>query len=78
MNRTLKNINLIKKICRKLDTLNLHNNKEFKHETLINFVKDRKGHDFKYAVNSSKLKKLRKFKYEKILIQHYQRLFCGI
>ena len=39
-----------------LDKLELHNNKEFKHETLINFVKDRKGHDFKYAVNSSKLK----------------------
>ena len=43
MNRTLKNI--IKKICRKLDK-NLHNNKQFKHETLISFVKDRKGHDF--------------------------------
>ncbi|MDC3184443.1 dTDP-glucose 4,6-dehydratase [Pelagibacteraceae bacterium] len=65
MNRTLKNINLVKKICSKLDTLNLHNKKDFKHETLISFVKDRKGHDFKYSVNSAKLKNLRTFKYEK-------------
>ena len=27
-------------------------------EAIINFVEDRKGHDFRYAINSSKLKKL--------------------
>ena len=64
LNKSVKNIKLVKQICKILDKKIPEN---FKYETLIHYVKDRKGHDFKYAVNSSKLKKLKKFKYLKNL-----------
>ena len=43
----ITNIELTKKIIKKLK----------KSEALINFVKDRKGHDFRYAINNYDLKK---------------------
>lgn len=46
-NNEMSNINLVKLICKELN----------KPESLIRYVEDRKGHDRRYAVDSSKLKK---------------------
>lgn len=46
-NNEMSNINLVKLICKELN----------KPQSLINYVEDRKGHDRRYAVYSSKLKK---------------------
>ena len=45
------NINLVKKICKIFDELTDHQNSQ----DLISFIEDRKGHDFRYAINSSKI-----------------------
>jgi dTDP-glucose 4,6-dehydratase len=45
-NCTVSNIDLVKRVLSKLD----------KKESLIEFVEDRKGHDLKYEINSSKIK----------------------
>ena len=50
----LSNIDLVKKIIE----LFSKNNKFFNYLNLIEFVKDRPGHDFRYALNSNKLKKI--------------------
>ena len=50
----LTNINLIKKI---LDLISKKRNNYKNLLKLIKFVKDRPGHDFKYAINNSKAKK---------------------
>ena len=60
--KTYTNINIAKKIIK-----NLKNNKLFisnfgKFESNIIFVKDRPGHDFRYSVNSAKIKKNLKWK----------------
>jgi dTDP-glucose 4,6-dehydratase len=47
------NIDLVKQICRVLDQMHP---KEHPHESQIQFVEDRKGHDFRYAVDSTKIK----------------------
>ena len=47
------NIDIVKIICKIFDELT--NNKDS--ENLISFVDDRKGHDFRYAINSNKLQK---------------------
>ena len=44
------NINLCKKICNLLDELNPQ---ESSYSSLINFVEDRPGHDFRYGIDSS-------------------------
>ncbi len=43
----MKNIDIVKLICKELD----------KPESLITFVKDRKGHDLRYAIDPSKIQK---------------------
>lgn len=48
----LSNIGLAKKICELMDELRPENKP---YEKLITFVEDRKGHDWRYAVNSAKL-----------------------
>ena len=48
------NIDLIRSLCDEIDFI-LDNNKSS--TELIEFVTDRKGHDFRYAVNSDKLQK---------------------
>ena len=49
------NISVVKKICQVLDKIKpLKNGRTYKSQ--IQFVKDRPGHDFRYAVNSSKIK----------------------
>ena len=48
-----KNIDLIKLIIKITDK---HINKKRSSEILIKFIKDRPGHDLRYAIDSSKLK----------------------
>lgn len=50
-----KNIDLIKVLIKTVD--NLLGREEGASEKLITYVKDRPGHDFRYAIDSSKLKK---------------------
>ncbi len=45
------NIDIVNKICKIFDELTGNHNSQ----GLISFVKDRKGHDFRYAVNSNKI-----------------------
>jgi dTDP-glucose 4,6-dehydratase len=54
-NSERKNIEVVKEICRILDSL-LPNSEFVPHENLIIFVTDRAGHDFRYAINCSKIK----------------------
>ena len=48
------NLDLANYICKILDNKRPHN---YPHSSLIKFVKDRKGHDLRYAINPSKIKK---------------------
>jgi dTDP-glucose 4,6-dehydratase len=62
-NNQVKNIDLVKIICNQLNELVIskpNNLKDFKN--LINFVKDRPGHDKKYILNSKKIKKFLNWK----------------
>ena len=52
-NKNLKNIDLVKKILNISKSMNIKIGKK----TKIKFVKDRPGHDFRYALNSKKIKK---------------------
>lgn len=52
-NNEWKNIDLIKLLCRIMDRK--LNREEGESEKLITFVKDRPGHDLRYAIDSSKL-----------------------
>lgn len=52
-NNEISNLNLTKKICDLYDKMFLLNNSK----KLIKFVKDRQGHDLRYAVDSSKTQK---------------------
>ena len=45
------NLDLAKMICRIFDDLTKNKNSK----DLIKFVEDRKGHDFRYSVNSNKI-----------------------
>ena len=49
----LKNIDLVSKICQILQSLS---NDNFDYSQLIEFVQDRPGHDFRYAIDNFKLK----------------------
>ena len=49
----ITNIVLAKKICKILDLIKPIKNNSY--SSLIRFVKDRKAHDFRYAINSSKI-----------------------
>ncbi len=51
----LKNIELVQKICTILDHIMPHKNNQ-SYSEMISFVEDRKGHDWRYAVNASKAK----------------------
>lgn len=53
-----RNIDVVLQICNILDKLMSPKDKRFKNfSDLIKFVPDRPGHDFRYAIDSSKLKK---------------------
>jgi dTDP-glucose 4,6-dehydratase len=54
-NNEWKNIDIVKTLCRIMD--NKLNQKEGTSEGLITYVKDRAGHDLRYAIDSGKLQK---------------------
>ncbi|AFU36381.1 TPA: dTDP-glucose 4,6-dehydratase [Acinetobacter baumannii] len=51
-----QNIEVVKTICKILDELKPQNNHQ-PYEALITFVKDRPGHDLRYAIDASKIAK---------------------
>lgn len=51
-----QNIEVVKTICNILDELKPQSNGQ-KYETLITFVKDRPGHDLRYAIDAAKIEK---------------------
>ncbi|MDO3658228.1 dTDP-glucose 4,6-dehydratase [Acinetobacter genomosp. 15BJ] len=51
-----QNIEVVKTICKILDQLKPQNNLQ-PYETLITFVKDRPGHDLRYAIDAAKIAK---------------------
>ncbi len=55
-NNEVKNIDIVHKICSIMDELKPRNNSS-SYKSLIEFVDDRPGHDFRYAINSSKAQK---------------------
>jgi len=55
-NSERKNIDVVKSICKIMDEL-LPNSPHVPHEKLITFVTDRAGHDFRYAIDCSKIKR---------------------
>jgi dTDP-glucose 4,6-dehydratase len=55
-NEEHRNIDLVRKICRLVDEL-LPNAAARPHERLISFVEDRPGHDFRYAIDSSRARR---------------------
>ena len=54
-NNEIKNIDIVNTICAKMDQLIPRNNNE-KYEKLITYVADRPGHDFRYAIDASKIR----------------------
>ena len=54
-NNEIKNIDIVKQICGIMDEL-IPRSKGNRYSELIKFVKDRPGHDFRYAIDSSKIK----------------------
>lgn len=55
-NNEQRNIDVVKMICELMNELST-NSKVSKHEELITFVQDRPGHDLRYAIDASKIKK---------------------
>jgi dTDP-glucose 4,6-dehydratase len=54
----MKNIDVVKTICRILDRIAPNKSETInKYEELITFVKDRSGHDFRYAIDAKKILK---------------------
>ena len=53
-NNEIKNIDIVKIICNELNKIKPSPNGDYKQ--LIKFVEDRPGHDFRYAIDSSKIK----------------------
>jgi dTDP-glucose 4,6-dehydratase len=54
-NSERKNIDVVKEICKILDE-KVPNSKFFPHSQLIEYVADRLGHDFRYAIDCNKIK----------------------
>lgn len=54
-NNEIENIAIVETICNILDSKVPRENGE-SYKSLINYVKDRPGHDFRYAIDSSKIK----------------------
>ena len=53
-NNEIKNIDVVKTICSLLDTI-LSKNDGSKYSELITYVTDRPGHDFRYAIDATKI-----------------------
>jgi dTDP-glucose 4,6-dehydratase len=50
-----RNVDVVREICRYLDTVSPRSDGSL-HESLINFVQDRPGHDFRYSINCAQIK----------------------
>ena len=59
-NNEVENIEIVKTICNILDKLRPRKN-NLSYSDLITFVKDRPGHDYRYAIDNSKIKSLLKW-----------------
>ena len=60
-NSEIKNIDVVKTICKKLDKIKpFSNNKSY--INLIEYVEDRPGHDKRYAIDTKKIKKMLNWK----------------
>jgi dTDP-glucose 4,6-dehydratase len=57
----LKNLDIIRKICSLMDEM-VPEPAVIKHESLIEFVKDRPGHDLRYAIDPGKIERELKWK----------------
>ena len=55
-NNEINNIEIVKTICKIMDKLKPREGSK-KYSSLIKYVEDRPGHDFRYAINNSKIKK---------------------
>ena len=55
-NNEIKNIDIVELICKIMDELKPLNSLK-SYSSLISFVKDRPGHDFRYAIDSTKIQK---------------------
>ncbi|MDA9973080.1 dTDP-glucose 4,6-dehydratase [Candidatus Pelagibacter ubique] len=65
----LKNIEVVKMVCSILDQLKPSKFKNIsKYDQLISYVKDRPGHDIRYAMNISKIKKKLRWKPEETFL----------
>lgn len=51
------NLAIIRKICTLMDELSPNKTRVAKHEDLISYVKDRPGHDFRYAIDPAKIER---------------------
>lgn len=65
----VSNLELAKKICAALDEVK---SVEKSHAGLIQFVEDRKGHDFRYAIDSSKIERDVGWKASRVLDRNLQ------
>ena len=54
-NNEIRNIDIVNKICEKMNEL-VPRARRGKYEDLITYVKDRPGHDFRYAIDASKIR----------------------
>lgn len=54
-NNEMTNVDVVSKICETLDQIKPNNKNSYKQQ--IKFVKDRPGHDFRYAIDASKINK---------------------
>ena len=54
-NSEMKNIDIVKLICEKMNLFYPRSNGK-KYEELIIFVEDRPGHDYRYAIDATKIK----------------------
>ena len=73
-NQNINNVNLTKKLLKIAKNKSLKINKKVK----IIFVKDRPGHDFRYALNSNKILKKLRWKTKISLHEDYRKLLTGI
>ncbi len=62
-NCEITNLKLVKIICNYFNKK--FTKKRFNYNNLITFVEDRKGHDFRYSIDNSKIKKKLKFSFKK-------------
>ena len=74
-NNEVKNIDIVNHICSILDRLKPRHNKN-SYKDLITYVEDRPGHDFRYAIDASKITKDLKWKPEESFSSGIKKTVC--